>query len=166
MSKVPPKFTFTQHCAGRYQLELPADMKQTKASFSVADIGVKMRLHDKSANDGVLRGDDRLERWQAYVEEKRLSDDEFYPTHYLFKEMNNPVKTLVFETDTRHPKIRKTDLTALRSFRSYFFHDHPEQGLGIVIGRGGGEVNLSTVIKTIRPNLSNNLKKCFKRPSG
>ena len=139
MKQEVPEFIFTTHCAGRYQLDLPADMVQIKGTFSVPDIALTLYAeNDNSQAKGVLRGDDRLERWQAYVEARRLDDDKHYATQYLFKELTNEVQTLVFSTDRKHPKVGQANPDTMRSFDSYFFHDYPEKELGIVITGGLG----------------------------
>ncbi|MEI6893206.1 MAG: hypothetical protein V5789_00930 [Colwellia sp.] len=79
-----------------FQVDLPVDMVQIKGSFAVNDI----RLSLYAENDH-SEGDDRIERWQAYVEAERLDNDEFYPTKSMFKELDSAVKTLVFSPDRK-----------------------------------------------------------------
>ncbi|MAA63709.1 MAG: hypothetical protein CL581_02870 [Alteromonadaceae bacterium] len=130
-----PDFQFTQHCAGRYQLELPTDMKQILASYSEPDIGVTTYPNsDVEHLDGVLRGDNRVEQWLKHVEGKR--EEDMGKTGYIHKSLDGELKTVVYYSDDRE---LMNDPETEHGFYSFFLKDYPDKDIAIAISGGASK---------------------------
>lgn len=122
------------HCIGRYQIDLPADLKMVESLYGNSAISLTTYAPDDQESMGVLRGKQRIEQWQAYVEaerKKEINSD----TQYIIRELESPLKTIVYYIDNRK---RKKDLNTEHIFKSFFFKDVPQKELGIIIDDAGG----------------------------
>jgi len=157
-----PEFQFTQHCAGRYQMELPADMKQLLGSYGEPDMGVSTYPHFSNENDvGVLKGENRLERWTQYVKGKR--SDEVVETHYVLRDMKKQLKTVVYYADWRKVEHLAEDPEASHSFETFFFKDFPEAKLGIAINGSGARGVIDRSEKNYKAIYQDRLKQMQER---
>jgi hypothetical protein len=89
-----PEFEFTEHCAGRYQLELPADMKLIRSGYSDEQIKLRSYPPEDQVHDTVYYGDRRVEEWRARVEAERQK--EIVETGYVHESLEGSLKTLVY----------------------------------------------------------------------
>ncbi|MGP4843419.1 hypothetical protein ACTXGQ_04755 [Marinobacter sp. 1Y8] len=133
-----PDFQFTQHCAGRYQLELPTDMEQILGSYGEPNIGVSTYGPNKQKDTkGVFRGDGYVEQWLSDVEKTRTK--ERAETQYVYKELDSKLKTVVYYADHRNkPGVSKKPNVS-HIFETFFFKDFPEAELGIAINGSGAK---------------------------
>lgn len=122
------------HCIGRYQIDLPADLKMVKSLYGNSAISLTTYAPDDQESMGVLRGKQRIEQWQAYVEadrKKHINSD----TQYIIQELEPTLKTIVYYQDNRK---RDNNPNKKHIFRSFFFKDVPQKELGIIINDTGG----------------------------
>ncbi len=130
-----PEFEFTEHCAGRYQLELPADMKLIRSGYS--DEQVKLRIYppEEKVHDTAYVGEDRVEQWRERVE--ALRQEEKVETGYVHESLEGSLKTLVYYADYRKIPGLSEDPTASHIFETHFLKDFPEVKKAIAIqGQG------------------------------
>lgn len=122
------------HCIDRYQIDLPADLKMVKSLYGNSAISLTTYAPDDQESMGVLRGKQRIEQWQAYVEadrKKHINSD----TQYIIQELEPTLKTIVYYQDNRK---RDNNPNMKHIFRSFFFKDVPQKELGIIINDTGG----------------------------
>src|SRR5690554_4800737 len=94
-----PAFEFTEHCAGRYQLELPADMKLIDSGYNDELILTSVYPPEEKVHDTAYSGENRVEQWRAWVEAQRQK--EIVETGYVHKGLEGSLKTLVYYADYR-----------------------------------------------------------------
>src|SRR5690554_4647819 len=130
-----PEFEFTEHCAGRYQLELPADMKLIDSGYNDELIMTSVYPPEEQVHDTAYRGEQRVEDWQARVEVQR--EKEKVETGYVHKGLDGGLKTLVYYADYRKIPGLSEDPTASHIFETHFLKDFPEVEQAIAIqGQG------------------------------
>ncbi|RBW48974.1 hypothetical protein [Marinobacter sp. F3R11] len=133
--KGAPEFQFTEHCAGRYQLELPADMKLVDSGYNDELILVSVYPPEEQVHDTTYRGEQRVGEWQTRVEAKRLKEK--VETGYVHQNLEGNLKTLVYYADYRKIPGLSEDPTAAHVFETYFQKDFPEVEQAIAIqGQG------------------------------
>lgn len=128
---------FTSHCAGRYQLDLPEDIRQVSSSYSDGTIRISTYAADNHEQRyGALRGKERLKQWQDYVESKRLEDEELEViTRYVTQDLKPQLKTLTYYADDRQLASAPN---AEHHYIGFFFKDFPEHDIGLMINGSGG----------------------------
>ncbi len=124
---------FTDQCLGRYQVALPSDMKRVKTYYCNKSISLNTYAPDDHDSIGVLRGKQRLEQWQNYVEAERKSHIGSV-TQYIIRDITPPLKTIAYYSDDRELNL---DPNTSHVFASLFFKDIPEKELGIIINDNG-----------------------------
>src|SRR5690606_13653829 len=88
-----PAFEFTEHCAGRYQLELPADMKLIDSGYNDERIRSSVYPPEEKVHDTAYSGDGRIELWRERVEAARQK--EIVVTGYVHESLEGSVKAHV-----------------------------------------------------------------------
>src|SRR5690554_2179307 len=130
-----PAFEFTEHCAGRYQLELPADMKLIDSGYNDELILASVYPPDEVRHDTAYRGEYRVDEWRSRVEEVR--NKEVVETHYVHSEPEGDLKTLVYYADYRKIPGLSEDPSAKHVFETHFLKDFPSAKAAIAIqGQG------------------------------
>ncbi|AGH81612.1 hypothetical protein PCNPT3_08370 [Psychromonas sp. CNPT3] len=151
------ELSFRQNCAGRYQLELPADMRQVKGSFGLPEIGFNVYAPDSNNHDdGVFRGDNRLARWLSYIEAKR-TERKSIKAHYVLQDTkgDSPLKTVVYYADIRELMV---DKNAMHTYKSFFFKDFPQQNMGLTMSPGLGRGKFERSDSQYKQKFSQQLK--------
>ncbi|MGO1692174.1 MAG: hypothetical protein ACTHY7_04050 [Marinobacter sp.] len=141
-----PEFEFTEHCAGRYQLELPADMKLIRSGYNDEAIMASVYPPEDQVHDTAYRGEQRVEEWQARVEVERLKEK--VETGYVHQNLEGSLKTLVYYADRRKLPYLSEDPDAAHKFETFFLKDFPEVGQAIAI-QGQGALG---VVKRSEPD--------------
>jgi len=136
-----PEFEFTEHCAGRYQLELPADMKLIRSGYSDEQIKLRIYPPEDQVHDTVYYGDRRVEEWRARVEAERQK--EIVETGYVHESLEGSLKTLVYYADRRKIPGMREDPTEWHKFETFFLKDFPEVEQAIAIQGQGVHGNIS-----------------------
>lgn len=126
-----PEFEFTEHCAGRYQLELPANMMLIRSGYSDEQIKLRVYPPQEQVHDTVYRGEQRIEKWQARVEAQRQK--EIVETDYVHKNLEGNLKTLVYYADYRKMPGLSEDPDAWHSFNAFMLRDFSEVEQAIAI---------------------------------
>ena len=130
-----PEFEFTEHCAGRYQLELPTDMKLIDSGYNDELIMTSVYPPEEQVHDTAYHGEHRVEEWQARVEAERLKEK--IETGYVHQNLEGSVKTLVYYADRRKLPYLSEDPDAAHKFETFFLKDFPEVEQAIAIeGQG------------------------------
>ena len=130
-----PEFEFTEHCAGRYQLELPADMKLIDSGYNDELIMTSVYPPEEQVHDTAYHGEHRVEEWQARVEAERLKEK--VETGYVHQNLEGSLKTLVYYADRRKLPYLSEDPDAAHKFETFFLKDFPEVEQAIAIeGQG------------------------------
>src|SRR5690606_9192534 len=94
-----PAFEFTEHCAGRYQLELPADMTLIRSGYNDELILASVYPPEEKVHDTAYGGEGRVEQWRERVEFVR--QEEKVETGYVHQNLEGSLKTLVYYADYR-----------------------------------------------------------------
>ena len=115
------EFEFTEHCAGRYQLELPADMKLIDSGYNDELIMTSVYPTEEQVHDTAYRGEQRVEEWRARVDV--LREKEPVSTHYLHESLDGELKTIVYYVDYRKIPGLSEDPTANHVFKAHFLKD-------------------------------------------
>lgn len=126
-----PEFEFTEHCAGRYQLELPADMKLIDSGYNDELIMTSVYPPEEQVHDTAYRGESRVEDWQARVEAQRQK--EIVETGYVHKGLEGSLKTLVYYADYRKMPGLSEDPDAWHSFKAFMLRDFPDVEKAIAV---------------------------------
>ncbi|MBQ0831774.1 hypothetical protein [Marinobacter sp.] len=126
-----PEFEFTEHCAGRYQLELPTDMKLIDSGYNDELVMTSVYPPEELVHDTVYRGEQRVEEWQARVEAQRQKG--IVETEYVHKNLEGNLKTLVYYADYRKMPGLSEDPDAWHSFNAFMLRDFPEVEQAIAI---------------------------------
>src|SRR5690554_6112996 len=130
-----PVFEFTEHCAGRYQLELPADMKLIDSGCNDELILALVYPPDEVRHDTAYRGEYRVDEWRSRVEEVR--NKEVVETHYVHSEPEGDLKTLVFYADRRKIPGMREKPNRSHKFETFFLKDFLEVEKAIaILGQG------------------------------
>ena len=130
-----PEFEFTEHCAGRYQLELPTDMKLIDSGYNDELIMTSVYPPEEQVHDTAYHGEHRVEEWQARVEAERLKEK--VETGYVHQNLEGSLKTLVYYADRRKLPYLSEDPDAAHKFETFFLKDFPEVEQAIAIeGQG------------------------------
>ena len=116
-----PEFEFTEHCAGRYQLELPADMTLIDSGYNDELIMTSVYPPEEQVHDTAYRGEQRVEEWRARVDV--LREKEPVSTHYLHESLDGELKTVVYYVDYRKIPGLSEDPTANHVFKAHFLKD-------------------------------------------
>jgi len=138
-----PEFEFTEHCAGRYQLELPADMKLIDSGYNDELIMTSVYPPEEQVHDTAYRGEQRVEEWRARVEAERQK--EIVETGYVHESLEGSLKTLVYYADRRKLPYLSEDPNAAHKFETFFLKDFPEVEQAIAIQ---GQGSLGVVQRT------------------
>ena len=141
-----PEFEFTEHCAGRYQLDLPADMKLIRSGYNDELIMVSVYPLEEKVHDTAYVGGDRIEQWRERVDAARLKEK--VETGYTLQSLEGNPKTLVYYADYRKIPGLSEDPTASHIFETHFLKDFPEVGKAIAI-QGQGALG---VVQRDEPN--------------
>ena len=136
-----PEFEFTEHCAGRYQLELPADMKLIRSGYNDEQIVTSVYTPEEQVHDTAYRGERRVEEWRARVEAERQK--EIVETGYVHQSLEDGLKTLVYYADRRKIPGMREDPTEWHKFETFFLKDFPEVERAIAIQGQGVHGNIS-----------------------
>ena len=136
-----PDFKFTEHCAGRYQLELPTDMKLIDSGYNDELIMTSVYLPEEQVHDTAYRGEQRVEEWRARVEVERQK--EIVETGYVHESLEGSLKTLVYYADRRKIPGMREDPTEWHKFETFFLKDFPEVEQAIAIQGQGVHGNIS-----------------------
>ena len=136
-----PEFEFTEHCAGRYQLELPADMKLIDSGYNDELIMTSVYPTEEQVHDTAYRGEQRVEEWRARVEAERLKEK--VETGYVHQNLEGSLKTLVYYADRRKLPYASKDPNAAHKFETFFLKDFPEVEQAIAIQGQGVHGNIS-----------------------
>jgi len=126
-----PAFEFTQHCAGRYQLELPADMKLIDSGYNDELILASVYPPEEQVHDTAYGGEDRVEQWRKRVEAERQK--EIVETGYVHESLEGSLKTLVYYADYRKMPGLSEDPDAWHSFKVFMLRDFPEVEKAIAV---------------------------------
>src|SRR5690554_6993910 len=94
-----PEFEFTEHCAGRYQLELPADMTLIRSGYNDELILASVYPPEEKVHDTAYGGEGRVEQWRERVEAVRQK--EIVETGYVHESLDGSLKALVYYADRR-----------------------------------------------------------------
>ena len=130
-----PEFEFTEHCAGRYQLDLPADMKLIRSGYSDEQIKLRVYPPEEQVHDSAYRGEQRVEEWLARVEAQRQK--EIVKTAYVHESLEGSLKTLVFYADRRKIPGMREKPNRSHKFETFFLKDFPEVEKAIaILGQG------------------------------
>lgn len=130
-----PEFEFTEHCAGRYQLELPADMKLIRSGYNDELIMASVYPPEEKVHDTAYGGEGRVEQWRERVEAVRLKEK--VETGYMHQNLEGSLKALVYYADYRNIPGLSEDPTASHIFETHFLKDFPEAEKAIAIqGQG------------------------------
>jgi len=138
-----PEFEFTEHCAGRYQLELPADMKLIRSGYSDEQIKLRIYPPEEQVHDTAYRGEQRVEEWRVRVEAERLKEK--VETYYVHQNLEGSLKTLVYYADWRKLPYLSEDPDTAHIFETFFLKDFPEVEQAIAIQ---GQGSLGVVQRT------------------
>ncbi|KAE8545880.1 hypothetical protein F6453_1627 [Marinobacter nauticus] len=136
-----PVFEFTEHCAGRYQLELPADMKLIDSGYNDELILASVYPPDEVRHDTAYRGEYRVDEWRSRVEEVR--NKEVVETHYVHSEPEGDLKTLVYYADRRKIPGMREKPDRSHKFETHFLKDFPPAKAAIAIQGQGALGNVS-----------------------
>ncbi|MBQ0831775.1 hypothetical protein [Marinobacter sp.] len=139
--KEVPEFEFTEHCAGRYQLELPADMKLIDSGYNDELIMTSVYPPEEQVHDTAYRGEQRVEEWQARIEAERQK--EIVETGYVHQDLEGSLKTLVYYADRRKIPGMREDPDEWHKFEAFFLKDFPEIEQSIAIQGQGVHGNIS-----------------------
>ncbi|MGO3296303.1 MAG: hypothetical protein ACTILN_11595 [Marinobacter sp.] len=134
-----PDFKFTEHCAGRYQLELPADMKLIRSGYNDELIMASVYPPEEQVHDTAYRGEQRVEEWRARVEAERQK--EIVETGCVHEGLEGSLKTLVFYADRRKIPGMREKPNRSHKFETFFLKDFPEVKQAIAI-QGQGALGL------------------------
>ena len=134
-----PDFKFTEHCAGRYQLELPADMKLIDSGYNDELIMTAVYPTEEQVHDTAYRGEQRVEEWRARVEAERQKEN--VETGYVHESLEGSLKTLVFYADRRKIPGMREKPNRSHKFETFFLKDFPEVEQAIAI-QGQGALGL------------------------
>jgi|SRR5690554_67960 len=126
-----PEFEFTEHCAGRYQLELPADMKLIDSGYSDELIMTSVYPPEEQVHDTAYHGEQRIEEWHARIEAERQK--EIVDTNYVHEDLEGSLKTLVYYADYRKMPGLSEDPDAWHSFKAFMLKDFPGKMQGIAV---------------------------------
>jgi hypothetical protein len=130
-----PEFEFTEHCAGRYQLELPADMKLIDSGYNDELIMVSVYPPEEKVHDTAYHGEDRVNQWRERVEAVRQK--EIVETGYVHESLEGSLKTLVYYADRRKIPGMREKPNRSHKFETHFLKDFPEVEKAIAIqGQG------------------------------
>jgi len=131
-----PVFEFTEHCAGRYQFELPADMKLVDSGYNDELILASVYPPDEVRHDTVYRGEHRVDEWRSRVEAARQKEPvESRNVHWV---PEGSLKTLVYYADYRKIPGLSEDPAAKHVFKAHFLKDFSTAERSIAIqGQGG-----------------------------
>ena len=130
-----PAFEFTEHCAGRYRLELPADMKLIDSGYNDELIMTSVYPPDEKVHDTAYGGENRVEQWRERVEAVR--QEEKVETGYVHESLEGNLKALVYYADRRKLPYLSEDPDAAHKFETHFLKDFPEEEKAIAIqGQG------------------------------
>src|SRR5690554_944287 len=130
-----PEFEFTEHCAGRYRLDLPADMKLIRSGYSDEQIKLRVYPPEEQVHDSAYRGEQRVEEWLARVEAQRQK--EIVKTAYVHESLEGSLKTLVFYADRRKIPGMREKPNRSHKFETFFLKDFPEVEKAIaILGQG------------------------------
>ena len=135
------EFKFTEHCAGRYQLELPADMKLIDSGYNDELIMTSVYPPKEQVHDTAYRGEQRVEEWRARVEAERQK--EIVETGYVHESLEGSLKTLVYYADRRKIPGMREDPTEWHKFETFFLGDFPQAEQAIAIQGQGVHGNIS-----------------------
>src|SRR5690554_7696422 len=138
-----PVFEFTEHCAGRYQLELPADMKLIDSGYNDELILALVYPPDEVRHDTAYRGEYRVDEWRSRVEEVR--NKEVVETHYVHSEPEGDLKTLVYYADRRKIPGMREKPDRSHKFETHFLKDFPSAKAAIAIQGQGALGNVSQI---------------------
>ncbi|RBW48976.1 hypothetical protein [Marinobacter sp. F3R11] len=136
-----PEFQFTEHCAGRYQLELPADMKLIDSGYNDELIMTSVYPPEERVHDTAYRGEQRVEEWKDRVEIERQK--EIVETGYVHESLGGNLKTLVYYADRRKIPGMREDPTEWHKYETFFLKDFPEVEQAIAIQGQGVHGNIS-----------------------
>src|SRR5690554_7654913 len=136
-----PVFEFTEHCAGRYQLELPANMKLIDSGYNDELILASVYPPDEVRHDTAYRGEYRVDEWRSRVEEVR--NKEVVETHYVHSEPEGDLETLVYYTDRRKIPGMREKPDRSHKFETHFLKDFPSAKAAIAIQGQGALGNVS-----------------------
>src|SRR5690554_1745720 len=136
-----PAFEFTEHCAGRYQLELPADMKLIDSGYNDELILTSVYPPEEKVHDTAYSGEGRIELWRERVEAERQK--EIVETGYVHESLEGSLKTLVYYADRRKIPGMREDPTEWHKFETFFLKDFPEVEQAIAIQGPGVHGNIS-----------------------
>src|SRR5690554_6045974 len=126
-----PVFEFTKHCAGRYQLELPADMKLIDSGYNDELIMTSVYPPEEQVHDTAYRGEQRVEDWQARVEVQR--EKEIVETGYVHKGLEGSISTLDYYANYRKMPRLLEDPDAWHSFKAFMLRDFPDVEKAIAV---------------------------------
>ncbi|MDX5335750.1 MULTISPECIES: hypothetical protein [Marinobacter] len=131
-----PEFEFTEHCAGRYQLELPADMELIRSGYNDELILASVYPPDEVRHDTAYRGEHRVDGWRSRVEAARQKEPvETRNVHWV---PEGSLKTLVYYADYRKIPGLSEDPAAKHVFKAHFLKDFSTAERSIAIqGQGG-----------------------------
>jgi hypothetical protein len=126
-----PEFEFTEHCAGRYQLELPSDMTLIDSGYNDELIMTSVYPPEEQVHDTAYRGEQRVEEWRARVEVQRQK--EIVETGYVHESLEGSLKTLVYYADYRTMPGANKDPDEWHSFKTFMLRDFPQADRAIAI---------------------------------
>src|SRR5690554_7413807 len=130
-----PAFEFTEHCAGRYLLELPADMKLIDSGYNDELIMTSVYPPDEKVHDTAYGGENRVEQWRERVEAVR--QEEKVETGYVHESLEGKLKALVYYAERRKLPYLGEGPDAAHKFETHFLKDFPEEEKAIAIqGQG------------------------------
>jgi len=136
-----PEFEFTEHCAGRYQLDLPADMKLIRSGYNDELIMASVYPPEEKVHDTAYGGEDRVEQWRERVEAVRQK--EIVKTGYVHESLEDDLKALVYYADRRKIPGMREDPDEWHKFETFFLKDFPEAEKAVAIQGQGVHGNIS-----------------------
>ena len=136
-----PAFEFTKHCAGRYQLELPADMKLIDSGYNDELILTSVYPPEEKVHDTAYSGEGRIELWRERVEAERQK--EIVETGYVHESLEGSLKTLVYYADRRKIPGMREDPDEWHKFEAFFLKDFSEMEKAVAIRGQGVHGNIS-----------------------
>lgn len=141
-----PDFEFTEHCVGRYQLELPADMKLITSGCCNDQVCVSLYPPEEKVHDTAYYGENRVDEWRSRVEDVRKK--EIAATQYVVKSMEGDLKTLVYYADHRKKPGMKEKPDRSHIFETFMLKDFPNAEKALAIGGQSAK----GVVKRDEPN--------------
>src|SRR5690554_915094 len=126
-----PAFVFTEHCAGRYQLVLPADMKLIDSGYNDELILTSVYPPEEKVHDTAYSGEGRIELWRERVEAERQK--EIVETGYVHESLEGSLKTLVYYADRRKIPGMREDPDEWHKFEAFFLKDFSEMEKAVAI---------------------------------